>query len=149
MPEEHRLISHRRNMSNSHPSLHLYTPAPQDGLAEYAKVGIKPKFIAMNEPDYQAYFDSSKLDASESYTTPGLFKAFEVIYEALQENLKVPPAMIGPETAVWDNYFLDHPYMGNPRVHALSGHLYSAGDSFEVPGFFDRLSDLLANVSFS
>jgi hypothetical protein len=28
----------------------------------------------------------------------------------------------------------------------VSGHLYSAGDTFDSPGFFDRLRVLLANV---
>lgn len=117
-----------------------------DGLAAYANVGIKPKFIGMNEPDYQAVFDSAKLGASESYNEAGFFKAFDTIYEALHANMSSPPAMIGPESAQWDNDFLNHPYMGNPRMHALSGHLYGAGDMFETPGFFERLDEMLENV---
>jgi hypothetical protein len=129
-------------------TLYFVPCASQDGLAEYAKVGIKPKYIAMNEPDYQSEsFDSAKMDASESYTTPGLFKAIDVIYERLHATMRVPPVIIGPETATWDNDFLDHPYIGSPRIHAVSGHLYSAGDSFDMPGFFDRLGVILANVS--
>lgn len=117
-----------------------------DGLAAYADVGIKPKFIGMNEPDYQAVFDSAKLGASESYNEAGFFKAFDVIYDALHKNMSSPPAMIGPESAQWDNDFLNHPYLGNPRLHALSGHLYGAGDMFETPGFFERLDEMLENV---
>lgn len=100
----------------------------------------------MNEPDYQAAFDSAKLAASESYNEAGFFKAFDVIYEALHQNMTNPPAMIGPESAQWDNDFLNHPYVGNPRMHALSGHLYGAGDTFETPGFFERLDEMLDNV---
>jgi hypothetical protein len=75
-----------------------------DGLAAYAARGIAPKFIAMNEGDYQAAFDSSRMDASESYAAPGLFKAIDVIYDALHANMSTPPAIVGPETAVWDRY---------------------------------------------
>lgn len=102
--------------------------------------------VSQNEPDYTAGFDSARLDASENYDNPGLFKAIDVIYEALHKNMSVPPGIVGPETAVWDNNYLVHPYMGSPRVQALSGHLYSAGVDFNEPGFFDKLDLILANV---
>lgn len=100
----------------------------------------------MNEPDYTNVWDTSRLDRSESYNSPGLYKAIDVIYDAMRTNMTMPPTILGPETAVWDSNYLDHPYMGSPRIHAASGHLYSAGEYMDSPNFFPRLAALLDNV---
>ncbi len=101
-----------------------------DSLMAYAKVGIVPEYISIqNEPDYKAEWNSCLFGPEETKEVAGYDKALAAVYNKLQE-MDNPPKIIGPET-IGIGYDAVEKYsqkMNMDYIYALAHHLYHGGD---------------------
>ena len=98
-----------------------------DGLNAYEKAGVKADYVNIqNEPDYEARWDSCRLDPTENSSTAGYDAAFEAVWNNLNTQVDSNmPKMLAPEAfgitsarRYIDNLDnLDH-------VYGYSHHLY-------------------------
>lgn len=116
-----------------------------DALVKYDKMGLKPTWISIqNEPDYMVDNHPTCLfGESETYRIPSYYKAFDMVYDEINRSKDIvdPPEMIGPETTGYDRY-LGQKYTGNPRMNAISAHLYTSDVTFSTKFFRNLGPDL-------
>jgi glucuronoarabinoxylan endo-1,4-beta-xylanase len=81
---------------------YIYTDFAQwwaDGVAAYTKAGVKIDYINIqNEPDYEARWDSCRLNPTEDSNVAGYDAAFEAVWQKLNTEMgPAMPKMLAPE----------------------------------------------------
>ncbi|HEX5324072.1 MAG TPA: glycoside hydrolase family 30 beta sandwich domain-containing protein [Capsulimonadaceae bacterium] len=121
-----------------------------DSLAAYAKDGVKPTYVSIqNEPDYKAAWESCLFtpkegDVRNGTTCAGYSQALDAVYHKFQA-MSDPPKLIGPETIGIgygdpENYIPPTDTGVMSELWGLSHHLYHGGDQNNPDSFVPRLN---------
>jgi glucuronoarabinoxylan endo-1,4-beta-xylanase len=103
-----------------------------DGLAAYAKEGVKADYINIqNEPDYLAKWTSCRFEPTETAETAGYDAAFEAVWNKLNTKMGSDmPKMLAPETY---GILIAKKYIDNlddlSHVYGFAHHLYDCAGS--------------------
>jgi glucuronoarabinoxylan endo-1,4-beta-xylanase len=123
-----------------------------DSLAAYAKDGVKPTYVTIqNEPDFKATWDSCLLTPNEGdirndTVCAGYSQALDAVFHKFQ-SMPDPPKLIGPETIGIgygdpENYIPPTNQAVLSELWGLSHHLYHGGSESNPDSFNSRFNAL-------
>ncbi|MBN1393304.1 MAG: hypothetical protein JW947_10965 [Sedimentisphaerales bacterium] len=140
--------------NNSAPYFYVYKKYAQwwaDSLEGWSSLGVVADYINIqNEPDYDASWDSCRLNSTESSSIAGYNKAFEAVYQELYSRMgENMPKMLAPETAGFSGLST---YINNlinrNHVYGYAHHLYNGGGSYSYPdGYITSMTNFRTNFN--